>query len=98
MRHGFFYCDIDLDRVRSGQRPTIVEIERVGIKVAVTVHPIKAKSNSGSLVNLGVQSFEMLQNIRKRYGLKQREIEILRKSIVVKIATLERRAAFERKN
>lgn len=26
MRHGFFYCDVDLDGVRSGQRPAVAEI------------------------------------------------------------------------
>lgn len=98
MCHGFFYCDVDLDGVWSGQRPAVAEIERVGIEVPVTVDPIKAKSNSRGLVNFGVQSFEMPQNVLDRCGLKQSEIEILRKSVVVKIATLECRAAFEREN
>ena len=89
--------DIHLDAAARGRRSNVTQVERVTVRVRMTILTIEREFNCAAVTNRSVDRVQLLEDVFERHLLQKREVEVLGKSVVAEIAALEGGPALEGK-
>jgi hypothetical protein len=89
------WCDVHLDIIARRQWSDIPKIERVAVRVRLTIFPVEREGNARGFAHGSINRNKAVSQLLKRQGFDQSEVEVLRKTVIAKVTQLQCASALE---